>query len=177
MDNPVKRTEALVSVGSNIEPEANIAQAMLLLRDYVQLAAVSTFYRTAPLGRPDQSPFLNGVCLVETEGTPRWLKFDVLRQIESELGRCRTADKYAPRSIDLDIALFGEEIVKDPDLRVPDPDIRERPFVAVPIFELRPDTVLPDTGQALADIVAVFAEADMIADTNFTDSLRARLSL
>ncbi|MBX7258799.1 MAG: 2-amino-4-hydroxy-6-hydroxymethyldihydropteridine diphosphokinase [Candidatus Hydrogenedentes bacterium] len=177
MDKPNKRTEAIVSVGSNIEPELNIPQAMTLLRDFVDLEAVSTFYRTAPLGRPEQPAFLNGVCLLETEGSPRWLKFEVLRHIESELGRERTTDKFAPRSIDLDIALFGEEIVQEPGLRVPDPDIRERPFLALPIYELRPETVLPDTGEALADIVAVLPETGMVADTRFTDLLRARLLL
>lgn len=177
MVSGARRTEALVSVGSNIEPETNIAQAISRLRDFVDLEAVSTFYRTSPLGRPDQPSFLNGVCLLETEGTPRWLKFGVLRQIESELGRTRTEDKYAPRAIDLDIALFGDEVVREPDLRVPDPDIRECPFLALPILELRPDVRLPDTGEALADIVAVLPESGMVADTRFTELLRARLLL
>jgi 2-amino-4-hydroxy-6-hydroxymethyldihydropteridine diphosphokinase len=166
-----------IAVGSNIEPERNIAEALDRLKRYVHIKAISTFYRTAPIGRPEQSAFLNGVWQVGTVRTARALKFGVLRQIESELGRVRTEDKYAARTIDLDIAVYGDTVINEPDLRIPDPDIRQRPFIAVPLLELAPSLVLPDTGERLSSLAISNARADLEPACGFTDSLRARLEL
>ncbi|MFO7958873.1 MAG: 2-amino-4-hydroxy-6-hydroxymethyldihydropteridine diphosphokinase [Candidatus Brocadiia bacterium] len=138
-----------LAVGSNIEPERNVRRALELLIKHVHVAATSTFYRTAPLRRPQDPPFANGIWRIETDTGPRPLKFDVLRGIEDELGRVRTADAYAPRTIDLDIAVYGEQRIEDEDLVIPDPDILERPFLAVPLLELAPDLRLPGTDRPL----------------------------
>jgi 7,8-dihydro-6-hydroxymethylpterin-pyrophosphokinase len=80
------------------------------------------------------------------------LKRGVLRLIESELGRVRSRESYAPRTIDLDLLLYGNLVIHDRELCIPDPDIRVRPFLAVPLLELKPDLVLPDTDEPLASV-------------------------
>ena len=147
-------TTAFVGVGSNIEPEANIPAALRRLARRVRVTGVSTFYRTPPLGAPGTPPFVNGVCRIETEIGARSLQGEVLRPIEEALGRRRTADRYAPRPIDLDVLVHGGAVLDEEGLRVPDPDVRSRPFVAFPLWELAPDLVLPDDGRRLAEVVA-----------------------
>jgi 2-amino-4-hydroxy-6-hydroxymethyldihydropteridine diphosphokinase len=166
--------EAFVAVGSNIEPERNIAAALDMLMECVAVTGVSTFYRTAPLGRPEQDPFLNGVWSIETSAGARNLKFAVLRRIEAELGRLRTADRYAPRTIDLDVAVYGREAIDEPDLVVPDPDIAVRPFLAVPLAELAPGLELPGTGIRVGDLPAASATEGLEAVPEFTGRLRRR---
>ena len=167
--------QAYVAVGSNIEPERNIPRALQFLAEKATIDAVSTFYRTAPVGPSRQPPFLNGVCAVTTELSAQQLKFDVLRGIEDALGRVRTEDKYAPRTIDLDIALFGDLVVDTPNLHIPDPDILTRPFLAAPLLELAPHLKLPSTGEALRDIVQRQNADSMIPDKDFTEELKARI--
>jgi len=164
--------DAFVSVGANIDPERNVVEALRLLGRSVRITGVSTFYRTKAVGRPEQQDFLNGVWTVATNLSPRSLKFDVLRDIERRLGRIRTADKYAARTIDLDVILHGDAVIDEPDLHIPDPDIRTRAFVALPLLELAPDLRLPDTGEALATLVDEQQKRCLQADIPFTDQLR-----
>ena len=164
--------DAFVSVGANIDPEHNVVEALRLLRQRVRVTGVSTFYRTKAIGRPQQQDFLNGVCKVTTDIVPRSLKFDVLRDIEQQLGRVRTADKYAARTIDLDVILHGTAVIDEPDLHIPDPDIRTRAFVGVPLLELAPELRLPDTGEALATLVEEQHRRSLQPDIPFTNQLR-----
>jgi dihydroneopterin aldolase/2-amino-4-hydroxy-6-hydroxymethyldihydropteridine diphosphokinase len=143
--------EAFIAVGSNIRPEANITAALVLLSDVVHVTGISTMYRTMPLQRPEQSPFINGVWRIATELEPRVLKFETLRGIERQLGRVRTEDAYAPRTMDLDIALYGDCVIEEDDLVVPDPDVVKRPFLAIPIVELAPEIHLPGSERPLAE--------------------------
>ena len=165
------RAVAYVAVGSNVRPERNVPAALRLLARKVEVLAVSTFYRTAPLSRPDQPYFLNGVLAVRTAGGSRMLKFDVLRPIEAELGRRRAADRDAARTIDLDVVLYGDRVVDEPDLKIPAPDI-DRPFVAVPLLELAPDLVLPHTCQALSCLWSGRGTCGMTADPDCTKAVR-----
>lgn len=167
---------AYIGIGSNVEPEVNIPRALELLAERARLRAISTFYRTAALDRPGQPDFLNGACRIETDLDPRRLKFETLRDIEARLGRRRTADKYGPCTIDLDVLLYGRRVCDEPDLRIPDPDIRARPFVAAPLLELAPDAVLPDTGEPLAGIEAARALDRLTPDLEFTREVRQRFS-
>lgn len=169
---PEQAVEVFIAVGANIDPEQSITRALGQLAARVRVTGVSTFYRTAPLARPGQPPFLNGVWRIETSIPPRPLKFDHLRAIEQCLGRIRTEDRYAPRTIDLDILLHGDTVIDEPDLKLPDPDIYTRPFVQRPLLELHPDLVLPDTGRALADVTAAAAMADLQPMKDFTQRLR-----
>ncbi|MGD8238092.1 MAG: 2-amino-4-hydroxy-6-hydroxymethyldihydropteridine diphosphokinase [Armatimonadota bacterium] len=163
---------AFVSVGSNIAPADNVLLALRRLAGEVRIVAVSTFYRTAPLGRPEQPDFYNGVVAVETELSPADLKHAVLRHIEEQLGRERTEDKYAPRTIDLDVLLYDELVMDTGGLAIPDPDIARRPFLAIPLHEVAPGLVLPGSGRPMADIAAELAHHDMQPLPEYTELLR-----
>lgn len=160
-----------IGVGSNIDPETNIPRALQLIKQHVRLTAVSTFYCTDPIGSPHSPIFYDGVVSVETDIPPRDLKFNILRRIETDLGRHRTGDKNAPRPIDLDILLYGNEIINDPDLTIPDPEISHRPFLYHPLLELDPNLTLP-TGEQLSNTPPPQESDTMIPKQDFTDSLR-----
>jgi dihydroneopterin aldolase/2-amino-4-hydroxy-6-hydroxymethyldihydropteridine diphosphokinase len=161
-----------VGVGSNIDPERNVREALRLLRRRVPVAAISTFYRTDPEGRPEQPPFYNGVVEIATDIPPEELKRSVLRQIEDELGRRRTDDKYAPRTIDLDVLVYGDRVARSDEITVPDPQIESRAFLAVPLYELAPDLVMPGSGVPLRDVAATFEGHDMKPLIEYTEALR-----
>jgi dihydroneopterin aldolase/2-amino-4-hydroxy-6-hydroxymethyldihydropteridine diphosphokinase len=163
--------EAYVAVGSNIEPETNIVSALKLLRSEVEVTGISTFYRTRALNRPEQPDFLNGVLAIRTKIEPRELKYGVLRPIEEQLGRVRSEDKFAPRTIDLDIVLYGDRCVQDGDLHIPDPDIR-RSFVGIPVLELATEIILPDSGEALSSFFTKQDRQQLQAEVSFSQQLK-----
>ena len=164
--------EALVAIGSNIAPEENVPGALARLRGRVAIIAVSSFYWSEPAGGVGQPRFLNGACRVRTTLPPRELKFGVLRVIEDALGRIRTRDKYRPREIDLDIALFDGLVVEDADLRIPDPDIHLRPFLAIPLAEVAPDWVVPPSRATLSEIAAGMPRRGLAFDQEATARCR-----
>ena len=166
---------AYIAVGSNIRPAENVPLAVKLLGEKVEVVAVSRFYRTRALDRPEQADYRNGVVAVRTSMTPRELRDEVLRPIEAALDRKRSVDKYAPRTMDLDLILFGDEVVREAGLTLPDDDLRARPFVAVPLLELAPELVLPDDGARLADLPAARMTEDLETDTVLSDTLKERL--
>jgi 2-amino-4-hydroxy-6-hydroxymethyldihydropteridine diphosphokinase len=125
-----------IAVGSNIDPEDNVVRALEFLLEEINVSASSTFFWSAPAERPDQELFLNGVWQAQTARTPREIKFDILRPIEHRLGRRREADSHAARTIDLDLALYGDLQVGEKDLQLPDPDIPKRAFLWQPLAEL-----------------------------------------
>ena len=170
-------TEAFIAVGSNIDPAENIPRAMDHLLRALTVTGVSTFYWTEPLDRPDQGRFANGIIRVETDSTPRELKFDVLRPVEAALGRVRTDDAYAARTIDLDVALFGDQVSHETDLILPDPDILERPFLAAPLLELAPGLTLPGSSAPLAEQPVAVTTDDMERAVELTEQLRGRAGL
>jgi 2-amino-4-hydroxy-6-hydroxymethyldihydropteridine diphosphokinase len=141
-----------LGVGSNIAPERNIPAALRILQERgVTIDATSRFYRTAAIGRPDQEPYANGVWRAETELPPRELRI-LLRETEHRLGRVRTNDKFAARTIDLDILLYDELIAVEEDLRLPDPHILERAFLAACLLELNPGLRLPGSQFDLSEV-------------------------
>jgi 2-amino-4-hydroxy-6-hydroxymethyldihydropteridine diphosphokinase len=150
-------SRAYLALGSNIEPEANLPRAVSLLAERCRVLAVSRVYESAPVGNAGGANFLNAAVLVETPLDAADLKAGVLRPIESQLGRVRTADKNAPRTIDLDVALFNRDVLDVGDRHVPDPDILAFGHVALPLADLDPDYRHPETGQTLAEIAARFA--------------------
>jgi len=166
---------AYLGVGSNIDPETNLIAALDRLRRVVRVTGVSTVYRTAPLGRPEQASYLNGVWRIETGLGARPLKYDVLRPLESALGRVRTADRDAARTIDLDVLLYGDLVVDEPGLKLPDPALGERVFLAVPLLELAPDLVLPGTNEPLRAVVRRLPSGGLVPVHKFTGRLRALL--
>lgn len=145
-------TRVFIALGSNINPEHNLREAIRLLAARCRLLKVSPVYETAAVGKTDQPNFLNAAALIETDMSVEALKTQVLHVIEQSLGRVRTSDKNAPRSIDLDIVLFGD-VVADSGLRhLPDPDILRYAHLAVPLADIAPEQRHPETGQTLQEI-------------------------
>ena len=142
-------SRVFIGVGSNINPFENIKAALALLKTHVTVTAVSPFYRSRAVGTSNQPDFVNGIIRIAATAAPRALKIGVLRVIEDRLGRVRTADKNSARTMDLDIVLFGEIIVTEPDLVIPDPGLVRYPFVGIPLLDLEPELVVPGTGKKL----------------------------
>jgi dihydroneopterin aldolase/2-amino-4-hydroxy-6-hydroxymethyldihydropteridine diphosphokinase len=163
---------AFLSLSSNIEPEKNMLEAVRLLSRHVDIVKSSTVYLTEPLEQRAQPQYYNCVLKVETNIEPRKLKFDVLRAIEAELGRKRTLDKFASRSIDIDIMLYGNLVVSTKDMTIPDPDIGERAFLAIPLCEVEPDLVLPVTNEPIRDVAARFKKTGIKELKGFTEALQ-----
>lgn len=143
---------AYILLGSNINKERNIPAAIKLLKQKCNLLAVSSIYKTAPVGTLNQPDFWNVAALLETELDAYRLKREVLAESERRLGRRRAADKNGPRTIDADIILFNQETFQDNGLRIPDPDLLKYPHVAIPVAELAPWLPHPETGEPLAAI-------------------------
>lgn len=143
--------DAYIAIGSNIEPEHYLPRAVEALGRVGTVLAVSTPYQNAAVGSRPQPDFINAVARIRTTLAPVEIR-DVLRAIEAELGRTRTDDRYAPRTIDLDLCLYGSQIIQAADLTLPHPDILTRPHVAVPLAELAPHMPHPVTGEPLSRI-------------------------
>lgn len=164
---------AYLAIGANIDSETNIRRGLALLTQRVCVMAVSTFYRTPALARPDDPPFINGVAEIETALPPRELKV-VLRDIEAACNRTRTADSLAPRTLDIDIIWYDNVTIENEMLTLPDPEIPRRPFLAIPLAELAPELTLADGGM-IRDIAAAWGTAGMEPLPAFTTSLRKDL--
>ena len=144
---------AYVSVGSNIEPERHIEAALGLLMNRVPVTAVSMFYRTEPIGRPEQDPYLNGVFEIRTDLPACEVTSVILHPIETQLGRVRSEDRFAPRTLDLDLILYDNLEISSPSLSIPHPDI-ERVFVLGPVLELLArDTLSHICKQSMLDML------------------------
>lgn len=144
--------EAYIFLGSNIEREKNYPEAVKRLRALGHIVAVSPVYDTAPVGGgQDEARFYNGAVWLNTRLTPHALR-NALQDIERDMGRVRTADKYAARTIDLDLVLYGEAIIHDGELQIPDPYIFERGFMARALAHVNPEYVIPPDGPTLAEL-------------------------
>jgi 2-amino-4-hydroxy-6-hydroxymethyldihydropteridine diphosphokinase len=145
---------AFVGLGANLgDRERTIREALRLLDadEDVTVAALSTLRETDPVGVVDQPRFLNGVAALDTELAPRAL-LDLLLDVERALGRVR-AERWGPRTIDLDLLLYGDAVVDRPGLTVPHPRLHERRFVLEPLSELAPELEVPGRG-TVADLLA-----------------------
>ena len=144
-------TLAYVGLGSNLgDREATIRAAIAALPGVV---AVSGLRETDPVGVVEQPAFLNGAVALETELSPREL-LDSLLAVERELGRERP-ERWGPRTIDLDLLLYGRERVDEPGLTVPHPSLHERRFALEPLAELDPELVVPGHGTVSALLAAL----------------------
>lgn len=143
---------AFISLGSNIDKEANMSAAVRMLQELCYLVAVSTVYETLPMGLPDQPNFFNLAVLVETTLRPGQLKLQVLDYVEQELKRVRTDDKNAPRTMDVDLTLFNDEVLDYNRHHLPDPDLLRFAHVAVPIADIAPELHHPETGEQMRSI-------------------------
>jgi 2-amino-4-hydroxy-6-hydroxymethyldihydropteridine diphosphokinase len=148
-------TRVFVGLGSNMgdrERALRSAIARLAAEAGVRLVAVSSFRETDPVGVLDQPRFLNAAAVLESRLAPRAL-LDRLLAIERGLGRVRGPERYGPRTIDLDLLLYGDRIIREPGLQVPHPRLHERMFVLEPLHELDPALVVPGRGR-VEDILA-----------------------
>jgi len=161
---------AYLGLGSNLGDRlANLQAAVELLRreERMRVVASSRVWETEPVGGPEQPEYLNAVLRVETDRSPREL-LDACLGVEAELGRVR-AERWGPRTIDVDVLLYDERTVDEPDLVVPHPRLAERAFVVLPLLELEPDPILPDGRRLVEQRIDVsgvvpFAPPLVIAD-------------
>jgi 2-amino-4-hydroxy-6-hydroxymethyldihydropteridine diphosphokinase len=140
---------AFVGLGANLgDRDAALRRAVELLgeHDGIDVVAVSAVRETEPVGVLDQPRFLNAACVVDTTLVPRAL-LDVLLEVERALGRVRGAERYGPRTIDLDLLVYGGEVVDEPGLVVPHPRLHERRFALEPLLDLDPGLVVPGRGR------------------------------
>ncbi len=142
-------TTVIVGLGSNQEPERHLPRAVRMLGERAEILAASSAWATTPVGPPGQPAFVNAAVLLRTLLPPERFKSELLRPIEAALGRVRTADRFAPRPIDLDLVAYGEEIRRSEGLEVPDPDLLRHAHVALPASEVAPKWRHPKTGEPL----------------------------
>ena len=145
-----------IGLGSNLsDPTAQLTQArsaistLLLTREI----ACSSYYRSAPMGPADQPDYVNAVLAIET-GLPPLELLRELQAIEQSHGRVRTGLRWGPRTLDLDILLFGDQVISSDDLKIPHPGMGEREFVLYPLAEIAPPGLkIPNLGN-LQELVA-----------------------
>ena len=152
---------AYIALGSNLHtPREQLKRALKALAQLpqTQLMAVSSFYRSKPLGPQDQPDYLNAAVEISTALSPLAL-LDELQRIENEQGRVRLR-RWGERTLDLDILLYGDEIIQSERLTVPHYDMHNREFVIVPLAEIASNLILPN-GQKLAELADRFAVHQM----------------
>ena len=139
-------TLAYIAIGSNLaSPLEQVNAAVQALGEIPEsrIVAVSSFYRTPPLGPQDQPDYLNAAVVLETALTAETL-LDNTQRIELQQGRVRKAERWGPRTLDLDIMLFGHEVIRTERLTIPHYDMKNRGFMLWPLFEVAPDLTFPD---------------------------------
>jgi 2-amino-4-hydroxy-6-hydroxymethyldihydropteridine diphosphokinase len=132
--------DVFISIGSNIEPEKNLVRAVSMLQNEIDFLKLSSVIETASDGTAGPN-FLNAAVGFQTLLTEEQLKNEILRKIEAHIGRIRTLDKNAPRTIDMDIVIFNRKVI--------DSKIWNRIFLAFPLSELLPDLINPESGLTL----------------------------
>jgi len=144
-------TRAYVGLGANLGPrEVTLLRAadLLAAADGVEVVAVSQLRETDPVGVVEQPPFLSGAIALDTSLSPRAV-LELLLEIEEELGRVR-GERWGPRTVDLDLLVYGDERVDEDGLHVPHPRLHERRFALEPLAELDPELVIPGLGSVAA---------------------------
>jgi 2-amino-4-hydroxy-6-hydroxymethyldihydropteridine diphosphokinase len=156
---------AYIGLGSNIEPEANLRAAVALLAASpgVRVTALSPVYRTPPWGPVSQAHFLNAAAALETALAPEVL-LDALLGIETQRGRDRSlgAVRWGPRTLDLDLLLYGDAVLDTARLTVPHPRLAERAFALRPLCDLAPALHHPVLGRTLRELLAQVDAGDIV---------------
>jgi 2-amino-4-hydroxy-6-hydroxymethyldihydropteridine diphosphokinase len=154
---------AYIGMGGNLAswagtPEATLTAAALRLESLGRVARRSSLYLTEPVGFVEQPRFVNAVAALTTDLDPREL-LNRLLAIEREFGRDRAAGfANGPRTLDLDILLFGDLAVSEPDLEIPHPRLAERAFVLIPLNEIAPQAMVPRFGKTAAQLLESLLE-------------------
>jgi len=150
-------TRAYVGLGANLgdrERSLRAAVDALAALDGIEVVAVSKLRETEPVGVGEQPGFLNGVVALETTLSAREF-LDRLLAVEQRFGRVRVPGEHSPRTLDLDLLLYGDERIDEPGLTVPHPRLHERRFVLEPLAELAPEAVVPGRGGVESLLTAV----------------------
>lgn len=147
-------TQAFIAIGSNLASRLEqVNAAVQAMGDIPQtrVVALSAFYRTPPLGPQDQPDYLNAAIALDTTLSADAL-LDHTQRIELQQGRVRKAERWGPRTLDLDIMLFGDEVIHSERLTVPHYDMKRRGFMLWPLFEIAPLLTFPD-GETLRAVL------------------------
>ncbi|WP_029685182.1 2-amino-4-hydroxy-6-hydroxymethyldihydropteridine diphosphokinase [Tatumella saanichensis] len=151
-----------IALGSNLADPLQQVQAALTALEAIprsQRIATSSFYRTPPYGPPNQPDYLNAVVALDTELTPEQL-LDQTQRIEQQQGRVRKDERWGPRTLDLDILLFGQHSIQTDRLTVPHYDMHRRAFMLLPLNEIAPDCHFPD-GRTLTALLSTLDTRDI----------------
>ena len=141
-----------LGLGSNLgDREDNLRRAVSLLSRRASLIALSSVYETEPWGYASQPAFLNMACLLETSLSPQDL-LELAQGVERDLGRVPSF-RYGPRVIDVDILLYGDEVIEAPLLQIPHPCLWQRAFALTPLAEIAPGLAHPILGASIADLL------------------------
>ncbi|RDV24205.1 2-amino-4-hydroxy-6-hydroxymethyldihydropteridine diphosphokinase [Alteromonas aestuariivivens] len=152
---PTHKEQVYIGLGSNLGDSREHLRTALSELDSIESTRrlrTSSFYSSSPMGPQNQADFINAVCLLETTLPPHDLLAQ-LQGIENHHGRERKDERWGPRTLDLDILLYGNHTVATDDLTIPHYGLAEREFVLVPLFEIAPNMVMPD-GKPLSNWVA-----------------------
>lgn len=147
--------DAYVGIGSNLDdPIVHVTQAIAELSALCATGCIahSSLYHSSPMGPADQPHYINAVVRLRTELKPLEL-LDELLNIERAHGRIRTAERWGPRTLDLDILLYGDRRINEPRLSVPHPGAHERAFVLYPLVEIDPEIYIPGRG-TIAELIS-----------------------
>ena len=156
--------DVYLGLGANMgDRQANLERAVELLGERLRIEKVSSVYETEPVGYEDQPPFLNAVCRVQTDIGPLQL-LSLVKGIEASMGRVPNFSN-GPRPIDVDIILYGDLVMIDPELTIPHPRMAERAFVLVPLAEIAPDIVHSFSGESIEDMMARVDGVDGVKKT------------
>ncbi len=157
---------AYIGLGSNLDnPRAQVMQSIqsLTVQSGLHCQAVSSLYRSRPMGPQDQPDYVNAVMSITTSLTPLAL-LDILQSIEQQQGRVRGAERWGPRTLDLDLLLYAEQVINLPRLKIPHPGLHERSFVLYPLFEIAPSLVIPGRGALATLLQHCENDLDVISD-------------
>lgn len=159
--------DAYIALGANLEnPYQQLLQAIEHLKQLPQSEwrGVSPLYSSSPMGPQDQPDYVNGVAYIQTSLGPHQL-LDELQKIELTQGRVRKSERWGPRTLDLDLLLYGQQVIQDERLIVPHYGMKERAFVLVPLFDIAPTLVLPD-GSAIKELARVCDQSQLFRIDN-----------
>lgn len=146
---------AFIALGSNLgDRRKNIERAVegLEVSHMVKVSKTSSLYETEPVGVPSQDKYLNAAAELMTMITPHTL-LALLKHVEGEVGRTPSKEKWGPREIDLDILLYGDLVLDEPDLKIPHPLLHLRTFMLEPLNEIAPEVIHPVIKKSIAEIL------------------------